>query len=69
MARALINSPRILLADEPTGNLDSSTKAEIHSLFLELRQALNQTIVIVTHDPELAAICDSTLNMKDGRFV
>ena len=69
IARALVNAPAVILADEPTGNLDSSTKAEIHSLFLELRQALNQTIVIVTHDPELAAICDSTLNMKDGRFV
>lgn len=69
IARALINSPAVLFADEPTGNLDSVTKQEIHSLFFELREKLGQTIVIVTHDPELAALCDRTLVMKDGSFV
>lgn len=69
IARALINKPAVLLADEPTGNLDSATKREIHSLFLKLREELGQTIIIVTHDPELADICDRTLVMKDGQFV
>lgn len=69
IARALINKPAVLLADEPTGNLDSVTKEEIHRLFFELRDTLGQTIIIVTHDPALAALCDRTLNMKDGRFV
>ncbi len=69
IARALVNGPAVLLADEPSGNLDSVTKADLHNLFLELRKDLGQTIIIVTHDPELAAICDRTLNMKDGRFI
>ena len=69
IARALINDPAVLLADEPTGNLDSVTKQEIHKLFRELRDSMGQTIVIVTHDPELAAICDRSLSMKDGRFI
>lgn len=69
IARALINDPAVLLADEPSGNLDSVTKAELHKLFLELRKEFGQTIIIVTHDPELAAICDRTLNMKDGCFI
>jgi len=69
IARALINEPAVLLADEPTGNLDSATKQEIHKLLFELRDALGQTIVIVTHDPELAKLCDRTLHMKDGLFV
>ncbi len=68
-ARALINSPAVLFADEPTGNLDSVTKQEIHKLFFELRDKLGQTIVIVTHDPELASLCDRCLTMKDGRFI
>ena len=69
IARALVNSPAVLLADEPSGNLDSATKEELHKLLLELRSNLKQTMVIVTHDPTLAAICDRTLNMKDGMFV
>ena len=69
IARALVNRPSVLFADEPTGNLDSVTKEEIHSLLLKLRADLGQTIVIVTHDASLAAICDRRLNMKDGLFV
>jgi len=69
IARALINSPAILLADEPTGNLDSGTKEEIHRLFFSLRDRLTQTIVLVTHDPDLAALCDRTCHMQDGLFV
>jgi len=68
IARALVNSPSVLFADEPTGSLDSATKQEIHSLLLELRRDLEQTIIIVTHDPELAALCDRSLFMKDGKF-
>lgn len=68
IARALVNSPAVLYADEPTGNLDSATKQEIHKLFFDLRESLGQTIVIVTHDPELAALCDRTVLMKDGLF-
>ena len=69
IARALINDPAILFADEPSGNLDSRTKEEIHRLFFELRDRLGQTIVIVTHDPSLAQLCDRTLVMRDGQFV
>lgn len=69
IARALINHPAVLLADEPTGNLDSVTKGEIHKLFFDLRERLGQTIIIVTHDPELASMCDRSLVMRDGRFV
>ena len=69
IARALINRPAVLFADEPTGNLDSVTKEEIHRLFFSLRDRLGQTIIIVTHDPALAALCDRSLTMKDGQFV
>ena len=69
IARALVNSPAVLYADEPTGNLDSTTKQEIHRLFFELRERLGQTIVIVTHDPQLAELCDRALVMRDGLFV
>ena len=69
IARALINHPAVLLADEPTGNLDSVTKGEIHRLFFDLRDRLGQTIIIVTHDPELASMCDRSLFMRDGTFV
>lgn len=69
IARALVNSPAILFADEPTGNLDSITKQEIHKLLFHLRDSLGQTTVIVTHDAELAALCDRSLTMRDGQFV
>lgn len=69
IARALINRPAVLFADEPSGNLDSVTKTELHKLFFKLRDEFSQTIVIVTHDPELAGMCDRSLFMKDGVFV
>jgi lipoprotein-releasing system ATP-binding protein len=69
IARALINSPAVLFADEPSGNLDSRTKEEIHQLFFDLRDKYGQTIVIVTHDPDLAKMCDRMLYMVDGVFV
>ena len=69
IGRALMNAPSVVLADEPTGNLDSSTKLEIHKLLFSLRDSVGQTLVVVTHDPELAALCDRSLVMKDGQFV
>ena len=69
IARALVNRPAILFADEPSGNLDTKTKDEIHKLFFSLRDKFGQTIVIVTHDPELAGMCDRCLFMRDGQFV
>ena len=68
IARALANNPAILFADEPTGNLDSRTKEEIHQLFLDVRKQLGQTVVIVTHDAGLAQICDRSCYMVDGSF-
>lgn len=69
IARALMNKPAVLFADEPSGNLDSVTKAELHQLFFRLRDELDQTIVIVTHDPDLAKMCDRSLFMRDGVFI
>ena len=69
IARALVNKPAVLFADEPTGNLDSHTKEDIHRLLFGVREQLGQTLVIVTHDPALASICDRSLHMKDGLFV
>lgn len=69
IARALINNPAVVFADEPSGNLDSKTKEELHKLFFDLRDKYGQTIVIVTHDPELASMCDRQLFMKDGLFL
>lgn len=69
IARALINNPAVIFADEPSGNLDTKTKEEIHKLFFDLRDKYGQTVVIVTHDPDLAAMCDRSLFMRDGVFV
>jgi lipoprotein-releasing system ATP-binding protein len=68
VARALINSPSIILADEPSGNLDSAHAKELHELFFKLRKELNQTFIIVTHNEELADMADRKLMMKDGRI-
>jgi lipoprotein-releasing system ATP-binding protein len=69
VARALINNPDIVFADEPTGNLDSANAKELHQLFLDLRKKFNQTFLIVTHNEELAALSDRILHMKDGKIV
>ena len=69
IARALVNSPAVLLADEPSGNLDSHNRDEIHRLFFELREKLGQTIVIVTHDESLAAMADRKITMSDGTIL
>lgn len=69
IARALINSPAVLLADEPSGNLDTRNRDEIHRLFFDLRDKLGQTIVIVTHDESLAAMADRKIVMSDGVIV
>ncbi len=69
IARALVNRPAILFADEPSGNLDTKTKAEIHQLFFDLRERHGQTVIIVTHDPDLARMCDRSLQMQDGLFL
>ena len=69
IARSLVNAPAILFADEPTGNLDSRTKEEIHRLFFRLRNELGQTVVIVTHDPGLASECDRTCVLQDGAWL
>ena len=69
IARALIKRPAVVFADEPSGNLDTRTKEEIHNLFFRLRDKYGQTVVIVTHDPDLAKMCDRSLFMVDGQFV
>lgn len=69
IARALINAPDVLLADEPSGNLDSHNREEIHRLFFSLRERLGQTVVIVTHDESLAAMADRKITMSDGRII
>ena len=69
VARALINRPAVVLADEPSGNLDSDTSQELHQLFFKLRETFKQTFVIVTHNTELANMSDRTLTMKDGLVV
>ena len=67
-ARALINSPKVIFADEPSGNLDSKNANDLHQLFFDLRNEFDQTFVIVTHDQSLAKICDRSLEMHDGFF-
>ncbi len=66
VARALINEPSVVLADEPSGNLDSQSAQDLHKLFFRLRDEMNQTFVIVTHNPKLAAMSDRTITIKDG---
>ncbi len=69
VARALINNPDIIFADEPTGNLNSANAKELHQLFFDLRSKFNQTFLIVTHNEELASLSDRVLHMKDGKIV
>jgi len=69
VARALINNPNIVFADEPTGNLDSANAQELHELFFDLRKQFNQTFLIVTHNEELSQLSDRVLHMKDGLIV
>lgn len=69
VARALVNNPGVVLADEPSGSLDTKNKAELHQLFFDLRDKFGQTFVIVTHDESLAALTDRTLHMKDGLII
>jgi lipoprotein-releasing system ATP-binding protein len=69
VARALINSPKIVFADEPTGNLDSANARELHQLFFDLRKQFSQTFLIVTHNEELAQMSDRILHMKDGKII
>ncbi len=69
IARALVNRPSVVMADEPTGNLDSANAAAVHQLFLDLRNKLGQTFIMITHNEELATMTDRTLVMRDGKLV
>jgi lipoprotein-releasing system ATP-binding protein len=68
VARAIVNSPSLILADEPSGNLDTENKKELHNLFFRLRDTFGHTFIIVTHDPQLAAMSDRTIRIKDGQI-
>lgn len=68
VARALVNHPAVVMADEPSGSLDTQNKQELHQLFFDLRDRLGQTFVIVTHDEELAKLTDRTIHMRDGKI-
>lgn len=68
VARALVNHPSVILADEPSGSLDTRNKEELHALFFDLRNEMGQTFVIVTHDEQLATKADRIIHMKDGRI-
>jgi lipoprotein-releasing system ATP-binding protein len=69
VARALANSPAVVFADEPSGNLDAQTAAQLHALFFELREKLGQTFIVVTHNVELAGMADRNLTMVEGQIV
>jgi lipoprotein-releasing system ATP-binding protein len=69
VARALVNKPSVIFADEPSGSLDTQNKAELHQLFFDLRKEFNQTFVIVTHDVQLAQLTDRTIQLKDGLLI
>ena len=69
VARALVNNPAIILADEPSGSLDTQNKQELHQLFFDLRDKFGQTFVIVTHDEQLATLTDRTIHLKDGIII
>jgi putative ABC transport system ATP-binding protein len=69
LARAVINSPAIILADEPTGNLDTENSAIVLEMFRELNEEFNQTIIMITHNPEAAAVCTRTIQMRDGHII
>ena len=69
VARALVNRPEVVFADEPSGNLDTANALALHKLFFDLRDRYRQTFVIVTHNPELAAMSDCSIEMKDGRIL
>ena len=69
VARALVNDPKVIFADEPSGNLDTENALALHNLFFDLRKEFGQTFVIVTHNPDLAADSDRTIRMKDGSIL
>ena len=69
LARAIVNSPAIILADEPTGNLDSVNSQIVLEMFKELNEKFGQTIIMITHNPEAAAVCTRTIQMRDGHIV
>ena len=69
VARALVNRPKVVFADEPSGSLDTKNKEELHRLFFDLRDSMGQTFVIVTHDESLAAMTDRTIHIQDGLII